>query len=169
MTLYDAEVFMHRALELGKMAAESGADPFGALLVYNNQIVAESYNKNVHYCDPTAHAELTVISMYCRQQQKISLEGYALFTTTEPCLMCCGAIHWSRISTVYFSTSQTLLKKYSGGKPKFSADQLLNFDRERVQLMGPILEDAGLRLLETYPIVPVKQRIAKKKKGLSPK
>ena len=169
MTLSEAETFMQHTLELGRIAADNGADPFGALLVYENQIVAESYNKNIHFCDPTAHAELNVIRTFCREHQIINLEDYVLFSSTEPCLMCCGAIHWARISTIYFSTSQATLKRFSGGKPKFSAEQLLNFDRKRVEIIGPILENAGIQLLEAHPIIPVKKRIALKKKGLSPK
>ncbi|MBU3130161.1 deaminase [Clostridium tagluense] len=48
-------------------------------------------------CDPTSHAELSLISEYCRLSNNFSLEGYTLYTSTEPCVMCAGAIKWEDI------------------------------------------------------------------------
>jgi tRNA(Arg) A34 adenosine deaminase TadA len=63
------------------------------------------------YSDPTAHAELVVISEYCRQQRILDLDGYTLYSSAEPCVLCAGAIKWAHISRVVFSVTQAMLHR----------------------------------------------------------
>ncbi len=72
--------------------AAKGFDAFAAVLVLEGKMMASSKDKWIVYSDPTAHAELTLISEYCREKGLVSLEGYTLYSNVEPCLMCSGAI-----------------------------------------------------------------------------
>ena len=155
MTASD-EVFLRRAIALAYEGRERGSDPYGAVLVKDGQIVHEVYDRCVETSDPTFHAELSLISEYCRRHQVFALPGYTLYASTEPCPMCAGAIHWSRISRVVFSVSQTMLQARSGGSMKLSCDSIL--DTKRVEIIGPILADEGLRVFEGYPFVPKVER-----------
>ena len=92
--------FLRRAIDLAKKAFRSGSDPFGAVLVQNGVIVYEASDRSVELSDPTYHAESAVIAEYCRSRHRFSLEGYTLYASTEPCVICSGAIHWARISKV---------------------------------------------------------------------
>ncbi|MEO0473113.1 MAG: nucleoside deaminase [Bacteroidota bacterium] len=150
--------FIRQAIAMADTSAHSGGDPFGALLVYQGKVVVSSIDKSIAYSDPTAHAELILISEYCRSNQLISLEGHTLYCNTEPCMMCCGAIHWARISRVVFSVSQKMLQTFSGGKPKSSSQSLLNADRQRVEIVGPVLPEEGLRIYQTHSFVSKKDR-----------
>lgn len=155
MALSD-EVFLRRAIELAHEGRRRGSDPYGAVLVKDGQMVLETFDRCVESSDPTFHAELSLISNYCRQHHLFELPGYALYASTEPCPMCAGAIHWSRISRVVFSVSQAMLQERSGGSPKLSCDTILN--TQRVEIIGPLLVEEGLKVFEGYTFVPKVER-----------
>jgi len=150
--------FIKRAIELSIKAAKKGADPFGAVLVFNNQIVAESSDTSVSQSDPTQHAELSLISKYCKKNKFFSLEGYTLYSSTEPCVMCSGAIHWAKISRVVFSVPQELLQKHSKGKIKPSCESMINTGSKKIDIIGSILVGEGLKVFEEYPLIPKLER-----------
>ena len=82
------ESFLRRLNEMAWKSAEGSSDPFAAILVKDGRVVAASADKCIHYSDPTAQAELSLISEYCRENKLIELEGYTLYTNVEPCVMC---------------------------------------------------------------------------------
>ena len=141
-------IFLRRAIALAQENRRRGFDPFGAVLVYEGHIAHEDYDRSVERSDPTCHAELGVISEYCRVQKLFSLEGYTLYSSTEPCLMCTGAIHWSRLSRMVFSVSQAQLQQFSGGRTKPTCVSFLNSNQ--VNVVGPLLSDEGLVVFEGY-------------------
>lgn len=161
MTGQDAH-FLRLAIKLARTACKGGCDPFGAVLVRDADatVVAQGYDRSVQVSDPTAHAELAVIRKYCREAQIFTLEGYTLYASAEPCIMCSGAIHWARISRVVFSVSQQKLQQLSGGQPKPSCTSLVNVGRHPVAVVGPLLEDEGLAVFEGYAWLPKVNRHA---------
>jgi guanine deaminase len=95
--------FMKRAIELAQQGMNSGAGgPFGAVVVKDNQIIAEGWNKVTSTNDPTAHAEVTAIRLACEKLGSFQLEGCVIYTSCEPCPMCLGAIYWARPEKVYY-------------------------------------------------------------------
>ncbi|OJJ21112.1 hypothetical protein BKI52_11120 [marine bacterium AO1-C] len=152
------EYFIRKTYEIAQTSAEQGFDPFGAILVKNQQIVATSGDKCIQYADPTAHAELVLISEYCRAHELISLEGYTLYCNVEPCMMCSGAIHWARISRVVFGVSQQSLQSVSKGKTKPSAEEMINIGNKKIEVVGPVLAKEGLALLRQFPFKSKKDR-----------
>lgn len=75
--------------------------PFGCVIVKDGTIVAIQHNRVLENNDPTAHGEITAIREACEVLGTHNLEGCELYTTSEPCPMCLGAIMWARISKVY--------------------------------------------------------------------
>lgn len=150
--------FLRICFQLAKSALEEGLEPFTALLVKDGQQMASSRDQSIPYSDPTAHAELVLISEYCREKQLISLEGYTLYSFAEPCVMCSGAIHWSRISRAVFGISQGALQQVSGGKPKPTSDAMINIGRKKVEVIGPLLEEEGLEVLRSFPFTSKKEK-----------
>ena len=97
------EIFMQRAIELARKGMNQGAGgPFGAVVVRNDEIVGEGWNRVVGTNDPTAHGEVTAIRDACAKLGTFSLEGCEIHTTGQPCPMCLGAIHWARIERIFY-------------------------------------------------------------------
>ncbi|MDQ1213890.1 tRNA adenosine(34) deaminase TadA [Pantoea anthophila] len=96
------EYWMRHALSLARRAWEQGEVPVGAVLVQNDRVIGEGWNRPIGQHDPTAHAEI----MALRQGGKV-LENYRLLETTlyvtlEPCVMCAGAMVHSRITRLVY-------------------------------------------------------------------
>ena len=89
--------FVKRSYELAKNAVAHGNYPFGALLVHEGKIVAEFENETTTSGDVTKHAETGLIANASKKLTRKILSECTLYTSTEPCLMCSGAIYWARI------------------------------------------------------------------------
>jgi tRNA(Arg) A34 adenosine deaminase TadA len=152
------ETFLRIAFQLARRSRERGEDPFGAVLVRDGAVVYEKSDQCIELRDPTRHPELSLISDYCRQQQTLSLEGYTLYCSTEPCPMCAGAIHWARISRVVFSVSQIMLQTISRGHLKPECAPLINTGGRVVEIVGPLLPDEGLAVFDGYTFIPKAHR-----------
>jgi len=146
------EQFIIRAIELAYQAKAKGNEPFGAVLVKNDVIVAEGENEIVTLNDPSAHAESLLLRTYCQTQQlnKPWLEGYTLYSNVEPCMMCCGAAHWANISRIVYSLSQQDLKAISDSDPKASATELLKSMGSNISVISGIAVEQGLKVFENY-------------------
>jgi tRNA(Arg) A34 adenosine deaminase TadA len=144
------EDYLRRAIELARDARSKGEDPFGAVLTDGSRIVYESHNQERATFDPTCHAELNLIREYCRANNLLSLEGYTIYSSTEPCVMCAGAIGWARVSRVVFSVSQAMLQQVSGGNPKPSLASLLSAKGRPTEIVGPLLPEEGMAVFDGY-------------------
>ncbi|GAB6109047.1 nucleoside deaminase [Fusibacter bizertensis] len=158
------EKYIRRANQLANIAKSKGEDPFGAVLVRNNEIIYESYDGCIEFCDPTFHAEKRLISEYCRKNNVISLEDCTLYSSTEPCSMCSGAIHWAKISRLVFGIRQEVLNKKSNGIKKFTSKDILDRCGNPIEVKGPVLEEECLATFEGYKFILKKERINLKKK-----
>ena len=96
-----------RAVSLSRRGVQLGhGGPFGAVIVKDGVVVAEGWNDVLQSNDPTAHAEIVAIRNACRQLETFDLSGSEIYGSCEPCVMCLGAIYWSRITKVYFSVTR---------------------------------------------------------------
>jgi tRNA(Arg) A34 adenosine deaminase TadA len=157
------EKFIRKVIQLAKFAKKKKNFPFAALLVKDNKIVATTYDKSYSSFDPTKHAEIELISKYCRKNKLLSLEGYSIYTSTEPCNMCAGAIHWAKISKVVFSVPQKELNKLSGVVPKIPCDKIINSCineyTKRTEIVGGVLLKEGLRVFDSFEMIPKSVKI----------
>jgi tRNA(Arg) A34 adenosine deaminase TadA len=97
---------MRRAIELALENAERGrGGPFAALVVRDEEIIAEGTNLVTSANDPTAHAEVVAIRRACGALGTFRLSGCDLYATCEPCPMCLGAIYWARPRCLYFGAT----------------------------------------------------------------
>ncbi len=101
------DAFMRRAIELSRKAMDERAGPpFGAVVVRDGQVVAEGYNNSFATNDPTAHAEIVAIRRACEAMGSHSLKGCVIYSSSEPCPMCLGAIYWSGMETVHYANDR---------------------------------------------------------------
>jgi tRNA(adenine34) deaminase len=94
--------FMRRALLLAQHAAEQGEVPVGALVVVENAVIGEGWNKPIASHDPTAHAEIVALRAAAQRLGNYRLGTATLYATLEPCVMCLGAALTARVTRVVF-------------------------------------------------------------------
>lgn len=100
------EILMRAAINLANANIEKGGGPFGAVVVYQGEIVGRGANEVTLQNDPTAHAEVLAIRDAAQTLGHYDLSNCVLYTSCEPCPMCLGAIYWSRIKTVYYGNNR---------------------------------------------------------------
>ena len=91
---------MYQAIKEAKKALEDGEVPIGAVVVMNEKIVARGYNQVERLSDPTAHAEIIALTSAFNFLGSKYLPDATIYITIEPCLMCAGALYWSKISKI---------------------------------------------------------------------
>ncbi|KAL5065644.1 hypothetical protein RYX36_027381 [Vicia faba] len=95
--------FLRKAVEEAYKGVDCGdGGPFGAVIVHNDEVVASCHNMVLNYTDPTAHAEVTAIREACKKLKQIELSDCEIYASCEPCPMCFGAIHLSRIKRLVY-------------------------------------------------------------------
>jgi tRNA(Arg) A34 adenosine deaminase TadA len=119
--------FLNQTLEIAKESVTNGNHPFGALLVYNGEIVCKSENEVIVTSDVTAHAELLLIQKAQSLLSSKELKESILYSSTEPCPMCTGAIYWSGIQKVIYGTKASKLLNIAGDGFKLSALNLVKY------------------------------------------
>ncbi|MDF1637250.1 tRNA adenosine(34) deaminase TadA [Alcanivorax jadensis] len=100
------EIWMQRALELARQAAEAGEVPVGAVLVRDQQVLGEGFNQPITAHDPTAHAELVALRAAADVEQNYRLPGSTLYVTLEPCTMCFGALVHARVARLVYAAKE---------------------------------------------------------------
>ena len=96
------EFFMGQALKQAQTAFEEDEVPVGAVVVINDKIVARGYNHGEKLNDPTAHAEIIALTSGFHFLGSKYLPEASLYGTVEPCVMCAGALYWSKIGKVVY-------------------------------------------------------------------
>jgi tRNA(adenine34) deaminase len=102
--MYTDEYFMKLALKEAAVAFEEDEVPVGAVVVINDRVIARGYNMVEKLNDPTAHAEMIALTSAFNHLGAKYLPDATLFVTVEPCLMCAGALYWSKIGRIVWGT-----------------------------------------------------------------
>lgn len=103
------ERHLARAIEVASQARAGGNHPFGAVLVTADGTVLEGRNSVVTGNDPTGHAETNLVRLASARLTKAELHTSTLYTSTEPCVMCAGAIYWAGIGRVAYALPEQAL------------------------------------------------------------
>jgi tRNA(Arg) A34 adenosine deaminase TadA len=100
------KAFLRRAIALAVKNVETGnGGPFGAVIVRESAVVAESGNSVFTTNDPTAHAEVNAIRAACSKLEAFRLDGCTLYTSSEPCPMCLAACYWAHLDSIFYAAS----------------------------------------------------------------
>jgi tRNA(Arg) A34 adenosine deaminase TadA len=102
----DKKDFMKKAIELSIKNMDRGGGPFGAVIVKDGEVIAESANSVTIDNDPTAHAEVNAIRTAAKKLGTFDLSGCEIYSSCEPCPMCLGAIYWAKIDSLYFGNNK---------------------------------------------------------------
>ncbi len=138
--------FLRQAFVIAQRAREHGNHPFGALLVSpDGSVLLEAENTVITECDCTAHAEMNLVRNASKRFDRALLHGSTLYASTEPCVMCAGAIFWGCIGCVVYGLSSARLyelvgKSSTDPRLRLSCREVLAGGGSRVEVIGPALE-----------------------------
>lgn len=144
--------FLRIAIQQAKKAREDGNHPFGAILVDDKGNILLSAKNTVNTeQDSTGHAETNLMRKASKAYPREFLRKCTIYTSTEPCAMCSGAIYWTGVGRVVYGLSETELYKLTGTNPenktlKLPCRELFARGQEEVTVTGPLLEDEALEV-----------------------
>lgn len=100
--IFNDQYFMQQALAEARKALDADEVPVGAVVAVQHKIISRGYNQTEMLHDCTAHAEMIALTAAFNQLGSKYLPDATLYVTVEPCLMCSGALYWSKIGKVVF-------------------------------------------------------------------
>jgi tRNA(Arg) A34 adenosine deaminase TadA len=136
------------AIALARAARERGDHPFGAIVVTPGGRVVEDMNSVVTTSDPTGHAETNLVRTASRELDAVELAASTLYTSTEPCAMCAGAIYWSGIGRLVYALGEDALiglVREQEGIPTLALPSREVFARggRAIEVIGPVEIDGA--------------------------
>jgi tRNA(adenine34) deaminase len=137
------EYFMKMALKEAEKAFEEDEVPVGAVVVINNKIIARGYNMVEKLKDPTAHAEIIALTSAFNSIGSKYLPDATLYVTVEPCLMCAGALHWSKVGKIVWGATDV-----KNGHHIYTDDR--NPFHPKTQVLTGLLAEEAAALMKAF-------------------
>lgn len=144
------EYFMQEAIKLSRLAVEHGNEPFGAVLVKNNQIVYTNENQIYTATDPTFHAEAGLIRRFCAETHITDLSEYTMYSSCEPCFMCCGAMVWTKLGRLVYGASDIELCRLLGETGNECCKTVFDNSNIKPSVTAGVLKEKCLEVLAEY-------------------
>lgn len=137
------ESYMEQALKEAQKAFDNNEVPVGAIVVLNNRIIARAYNQVELLNDSTAHAEILALTTAFNFLGSKYLPDATLYVTVEPCLMCSGALYWSKIGKIVFGAfdEKNGYRRSTGKNNPF---------HPKTEIIGGIMEEACSSLMKEF-------------------
>ena len=142
--------------EAYKNVKKPAGGPFGACIVKNGRIISSARN-TVLKKDATCHAEINAIRKASRITGSYDLSGCEVYSTTEPCPMCFSAIHWAKISTIYYGTTIKDVKKLGFNELSVSNRTLKKISSSSVRLFPGTEKQGCLKLLQDLSLIHISE------------
>lgn len=140
------EYWMKQAILLAESAKQAGEVPVGAVVVLNDAIIAEGYNRPISTRDPTAHAEIVALRTAAEKMGNYRLLNTTLYVTLEPCVMCAGAMVHARVKRLVYGAADPR----AGAIVTMSSVVDLPFLNHRIEHAGGVLAGQCSELLSSF-------------------
>jgi tRNA(Arg) A34 adenosine deaminase TadA/ribosomal protein S18 acetylase RimI-like enzyme len=138
--------YLLTAIQLAENNVKQGGRPFASVIVKNKKVIATGLNSCVQTKDPTAHAEIMAIREASKLLKSESLKGCELYTTSEPCPMCLGALYWAELEKIVFALPGQRVAQYYIDKAEERFRLHTNRDQLPLTLVAIDNEQAILKL-----------------------
>lgn len=148
--MVDDERFVREALEEARAAAASGNRPFGSVLVLDGEVIRRAQNSTVTDDDIAAHPEFKLARWAAASLEPAEIAESTLYTSTEPCPMCTGAVYWSGLRRVVFSCSSADKAEFAGPSIVMSCTEIFDNAVDDVEVIGHVLHDEGRAIHESF-------------------
>lgn len=148
--------YIRHSIRLAAESRSNGDHPFGALLVNQSGVILdEAHNTVITDSDVTAHAEMNLVRLTSGRYPEAVMAKATLYTSTEPCAMCAGAIYWSGIGRVVYGLPGAALYVMAGADPDsltkaLAAETVLNSGEREVGVTGLVLADEAAVVHEGF-------------------
>jgi len=141
--MFDDEYFMKEALRQARLAYDAAEVPVGAVVVWDNKIIGRGHNQVEQLNDSTAHAEMIALTAAFNTIGSKYLTEATLYVTVEPCLMCCGAMYWSKLARIVYGAEDVKngYRKTTGENWPF---------HQKATLSSGVLADECARLMKDF-------------------
>ena len=141
--------FMLKAISLSIESVKTGGGPFGSIIVKDNKIISEGFNKVTTTNDPTAHGEIVAIREACKKLNNFNLNECELYSSCEPCPMCLSAIYWARINKIYFANTREDAQKIDFDDSLIYSELQKNVKKRKIPMIQ-IMRDEALKAFELW-------------------
>lgn len=146
----DDEYYMKQALKEARKAFDAEEIPIGALIVIKDTIIARAHNQVEQLNDSTAHAEIIALTSAFSSLGSKYLPDASIFITIEPCLMCAGALYWSKIGRVIFGANDA-----KNGYSRFCSTHALQENNglpfhPKTILVNGLMQEECANLMKTF-------------------
>ena len=142
--------YMLEAIRQSQLAVERGSYPYGAVLVHEDEIILSAHNMVLIEHDITAHAELTLVREASKKFSPEILLNSVIYTSTESCAMCAGAIYWAGIPTVVFGCATAVDGALSAEPFAVRNSEIFREVGHPVELIGPFMQEEALKVLKPF-------------------
>ena len=149
--------FLRQAIDLARAARAHGAHPFGSLIVdEHGQVLVTARNNAVRpKGEPTQHAERLACTKAAKLFSDEVLAKSTLYTSTEPCAMCAGAIYWTSIGRVVYALSGKSLIHITGSGPEIPTldlpcREVFARGQRPIQVIGPLIEEEAAQVHQNF-------------------
>ena len=141
--------FMLRAIVLSIESVKGGGGPFGSVIVRDNKIISEGFNKVTSTNDPTAHGEIVAIREACKNLKVFNLSGCELYSTCEPCPMCLSSIYWAHIDKIYYANTRDDAQKIDFDDSLIYSELKKNIKRRKIPMVQ-MMRGEALKAFELW-------------------
>ena len=141
---------MTLAMDACRRGVEAGQTPFGACIVRDGRVVASAHNRVWLDTDSTAHAEVCCIRQACIAVGAIDLAGCVIYSTTEPCPMCFGAIHWAKIARIVYGAAIADARDFGFSELDISNRWLKELAGSPVDIVDGVMRDEAVQLFRDW-------------------
>jgi len=134
--------FMKLAIDEARAGIKAGDRPFGSVVVRDGKVVGRGRNLVASTLDPTAHAEVQAIRNASANLKAARLEGCTLYTSCEPCPMCCGATFYAGIDTLVIGTRLTTINRVTEGMydlREYSVERLIELTGLKLRVVRDVM------------------------------
>ena len=137
------EHYMKQALKEAQRAFDESEVPVGAIIVMNDRIIAKGYNQVEKLTDSTAHAEIIALTAAFNFLGSKYLPDATLYVTVQPCLMCSGALYWSKIGKIVYGANddKNSYRRCTGTNNPF---------HPKTELVGGVLKEEAAGLMKDF-------------------
>lgn len=124
--------------------------PYGACITLGNELIVSSHNNSFTSRDPTMHAEMIVIREACKILRTPYLHHATIYATTEPCVMCMGALSWVQIPRIVYGTS--IIDSIECGFPELyiPSKEIIQRSPYQITVKGGVLEEECKQLFKSW-------------------